>query len=87
MKPTFSMLWFNKWLTSEAQNIEEMAEILDQSANELRAMAWAGITLDGGAEGDCARLVTEDPEVAREFRLERDEDDDEWVDEDEDEEE
>lgn len=81
----FETLWRNKWLTSEAKSIDEMADTLEEAAERLREMSAKGVKLDvemGGVCDDYAFLVTEDPEVAKEFGLEEpfwdDEEDDEW---------
>lgn len=65
----YETLWRNKFLTLEAETVEQMAERLEAAARELREMAAAGVRLDGGADQDYARLVTEDLAVALEFGL------------------
>jgi hypothetical protein len=42
----FEMLWRNKWLTSNARSVGEMADELRAAADELEAMARAGVVLD-----------------------------------------
>jgi hypothetical protein len=69
----YEIVWRNKFLTTHCHTIEEMAQALSESAAELRAMAAAGVTLDGGQEDDYARLVTSDARVARRFRMEESE--------------
>ena len=41
-KARYEMLWKNKHLTVEAKNITEMADLLQDAANDLREMAAAG---------------------------------------------
>ena len=78
------MLWRNKWLTSDAKTIEDMIASLRQAAEHLDEMRTAGVTLDhtSGVGDDYAKLVTTDPDVARQFGMEEereylDEEDDE----------
>jgi hypothetical protein len=68
----FEMTWRNKWLTSQAKSIGEMADALQAAADELRAMEAKGVVLAEGSdvEDDYATLVTEDPDVAGEFDFE-----------------
>jgi hypothetical protein len=65
----YSMTWRNKFLTTEAKTIGEMAEILEGAAEQLREMERAGVTLGDGAVDDYAQLETTDPEVAKKFGL------------------
>ena len=70
---TFTMLWRNKFLTTEATSIKEMAKILRESADQLDAMAKAGVVLSdnfGNVGDDYAYLETDDPEVAKQFEME-----------------
>jgi len=64
-------LWRNKWLTADAQTIDEMVSNLRQAAEDLDKMRAAGVTLDpeGGTADDYAYLVTTDPEVAKKFDM------------------
>jgi len=80
----YEQLWRNKWLTAGAASIGEMADLLQAAAEELRAMASRGVRLDGGGgqADDHARLVTDDPAVAREFGFDEEEPEDEGQDED-----
>src|SRR5262249_12095426 len=79
----YEQLWRNKWLTARAASIGEMADLLQAAAEELRAMAARGVRLDGGHQADDhARLVTDDPAVAREFGFDEEEPEDEGQDED-----
>jgi hypothetical protein len=78
----YEQLWRNKWLTAKAASIGEMADLLQAAAEELRAMAARGVRLDGGQADDHARLVTDDPTVAKEFGFDEEEPEDEGRDED-----
>ncbi len=64
-------LWRNKFLTTEARDIDEMISILHQSAETLRQMRADGIVLDpkGGTSDDYAHLVTTDPVIARKYDM------------------
>lgn len=66
-------IWRNKFLTMDAQTIDGMIEGLESALHELREMRSRGVVLDGGAEDDCAYLVTSDPEVASSFGFELEE--------------
>lgn len=74
----------NKWLTAEAESLEDMIEGLQCAADTLRLMLADGVTLDsgGGTSDDYAYLVTTDPVVAKKYDMhdERDfwENDDEY---------
>jgi hypothetical protein len=87
MKPNatvYSCWWRNKWLTADAQTIDDMIKMLEAAAAALRDMRDAGVTLDpqGDTQDDYARLITPDPAVAERFGFEdesqylEDEDDD-----------
>jgi hypothetical protein len=71
-------LWPNKLLTLEAKNIDDMLSTLQRAAAELQAMRDDGVTLDpgGGTADDYAYLVTTDPEIARKYDME--EEDEGW---------
>jgi hypothetical protein len=71
-------LWRNKLLTLEANTIDDMIATLQASAAELQAMRADGVTLDpdGGTADGYAYLVTNDPEVARKYGME--EEDEGW---------
>lgn len=70
----YVLIWRNKFLTTEATSIGEMAKILREASENLEAMEKAGVTLeDGGVEDDYAFLVTEDAKVAKNFGMEREE--------------
>jgi Nucleotidyl transferase of unknown function (DUF2204) len=64
-------LWRNKWLTAEAQSLEDMIQSLQAAVDTLRAMLADGVTLDpeGGTSHDYAYLVTTDPAVARKYDM------------------
>jgi len=73
----FIMLWRNKWLTSKAMTLQEMAGGLRSAAEKLEAMLKDGVTLDvavGGVADDYAHLVTTDPEIARKYDMQPEED-------------
>ncbi len=67
----YIQLWRNKFLTIEAKSIEEMIENLQAAGELLRRMRDDGVTLDpdGGTSDDYARLVTNDPEIARKYDM------------------
>jgi hypothetical protein len=74
----YTLTWRNKYLTSNAQNIDGMIAKLEAALAELRQMRDAGVTLgpSGPTEDDYAVLVTDDPLVAEKFgfdHLEEDE--------------
>jgi hypothetical protein len=69
-KPVYEMLWRNKFLTTEALTLDDMIMLLEHAVYELKKMRDAGVILEGGAEDDYARLVTSDPEVAKQFGME-----------------
>ncbi len=64
-------LWRNKFLTTNAQSLEDMIAGLSESVAALQAMRAAGVTLEvtGNTADDYAYLVTSDPEVARKFDM------------------
>jgi hypothetical protein len=68
-------LWRNKWLTSHAKSIDDMIEALNAAAAELDAMRADGVILEdhGGVSDDYADLVTTDPEVAKKYAMEPEE--------------
>ena len=73
----FITLWRNKWLTSQATTLQEMIIALRSSAEKLEAMLNDGVTLDvgvGGVGDDYAHLVTNDPEIARKYGMQPEED-------------
>lgn len=81
---TYTMLWRNKWLTSNAIDIDEMIDAFKDATAFLEEMKAAGVTLnpDSGIDDDHAELVTEDKEVADKYGFGNEEDfwdDDEWT--------
>jgi hypothetical protein len=71
----YTLLWLSKYLTIDAQSIDEMIAKLEDEVVQLKAMRDAGVTLDGsgGTEDGYASLVTENPEVAKKFGFEEEE--------------
>src|SRR5579883_916779 len=76
--------WRNKWLTSDAQSIDDMIAGLRRAANELGKMKRAGVMLDPNSdiESDYADLVTNDQEVAERFGFDGPDEDEEGGEED-----
>jgi hypothetical protein len=64
---TYELLWRNKFLTINAETIDDMIDTLQGATDELRAMRDAGITLAHGQEDDYATFITEDKELAERF--------------------
>lgn len=64
-------IWRNKFLTLEANSIDEMIDSLNEACDLLRRMRDDGVTLDtaGGTGDDYAHLVTTDPDVARKYDM------------------
>src|SRR5262245_47482057 len=71
-RPIYQQTWRNKWLTSEAETIGDMAEALQGAVDRLRAMEARGVRLrdSGSVTDDYAVLETDDPDVADEFGFE-----------------
>ena len=67
--PRYEYLWRNKWLTANAETIDDMIEILQSAVDELQAMRDAGVWLEnnGSQEDDYAFLYTDDKAVAEKF--------------------
>jgi hypothetical protein len=67
----YELLWRNKWLTSEAQSIDDMIAKLREAANELEAMKQDGVVLnpEGGTFDDYASLITTDEKVAEKYGM------------------
>lgn len=67
----YIQLWRNKFLTIQAQSIDEMIESLQDAADTLRRMRDDGVTLHnlGGTADDYSQLVTTDPGVARKYDM------------------
>ena len=69
----FTGTWRNKFLTSEANSPEEMAELLRNAADQLEAMAKDGIEFGFlGAEDDHIDYSTDDPALAHKYHMEPD---------------
>ena len=85
METRYYLIWRNKFLTVDAESIEDMIAGLEGAALQLREMQEAGVWLDGGAEDDYAYLVTEDEDVAVEYGFEEEEEEPEYDGSDEDE--
>ncbi len=64
-------LWRNKWLTAEANSIDDMVISLREAADLLAAMRADGVALDpeGGTADDEAYLVTTDLDVAKKYDM------------------
>jgi len=64
-------IWRNKFLTTDAQSIEDMVISLSNAVERLKAMLADGVSLDpnGGTGDDYAYLVTTDLEVARKYGM------------------
>src|SRR5262245_25531084 len=74
-KKFYELTWRNKWLTAEADTIDDMIAAFQNTADEFREMKAAGVVLDNGdgsASNDYARLVLEttDPAVPERFGFE-----------------
>lgn len=71
-------IWRNKFLTLDAANIDDVIAALQGAVTELQTMRNDGVTLDpsGGTADDYAYLVTTDPEIARKYGME--EEDEGW---------
>ncbi len=67
----YIQLWRNKFLTVDAQNIDDMISVLQDAAETLKKMRDDGVTLDpeGGTSDDYAYLVTTNPEVAKKYDM------------------
>ena len=84
----YSLIWRNKWLTSDCKSLKEMVEALRGAADMLEGMDKDGIQLDSeGVEDDYANLGTDDEMIAKKYDMEEMEDEDEEWDEDDGEEE
>lgn len=71
-KMRYVTLWRNKWLTADAQTVEDMVRSLRAAAAKLEAMRQDGVTLAldlGGIGDDYAHLVTTDLEVAKKYDM------------------
>lgn len=67
----FMDIWRNKFLTLDAQSIDDMIAVLQEAADTLKAMRADGVVLDpaGGTADDYAYLVTTDPEIAKKYGM------------------
>src|SRR5262249_13164683 len=81
----YTTTWRNKWLTANAESIEDMIASLRAAADELEEMRKAGVYLDdnGSVADDYALLVTHDHTVAKRFGMDTEPDDDDDTDDDE----
>jgi hypothetical protein len=78
---TYEMIWRNKWLTADAETIDDMINRLQEAANKLKEMKDAGIILNnsgGSCADDYAFFETTDEEVAKRFELQEREDEEEF---------
>lgn len=69
-KKRYSLLWRNKFLTTDCKSLSEMQAALAEAADQLGKMAADGVALEGGVEDDYAELVTTDPKVAKKYGME-----------------
>jgi hypothetical protein len=71
VKRRYVLLWRNKFLTTDAKDISDMAAQLKRAADELARMQADGVTLnpDGGTSDDYALLITEDADVAAKYEM------------------
>ena len=74
----YTMTWRNKYLTTDAQSIEDMVVALQGAVESLTRMGKYGIVYETGAEDDHALLVTTDQEVAIVFGFEEETEDEEY---------
>ncbi len=73
---TYEMLWRNKWITADAESIDDMIAMLSAAIGELREMKAAGLKGDfEGAGDDYIFFRTTDSKVAEKFGLYELEDD------------
>lgn len=75
-------LWRNKFLTTDAQSIDDMIDTLRAAAETLASMHADGVVLEpnGGVADDYGYLVTTDPDVPKKYDMH---DESEFLDEDE----
>ena len=68
----FILLWRNKWLTAEAETIDDVINIFEGTTNHFRAMRDAGVILDpeSGISDDYAQFITTDKDVAEKWGFE-----------------
>jgi len=79
MEKQFSYVWRNKFLTLDAESIDDMIAGLEGAADYLQQMKDAGVVLDPNSDigHDFAMLVTSDPSVAERFDFDPDEEEEE----------
>lgn len=80
----FGTLWRNKWLTADAETLQDMIGGLRSAADTLAAMLADGVVLDpedGGVSDDYAYLITTNPEVAKKYDMDEEEADEDEFDE------
>ena len=67
----YVQIWRNKFLTIDANNLNEMISSLQGAAATLQAMLADGVILDpkGGTGDDYAYLVTTDPVIAKKYDM------------------
>lgn len=67
----YLLLWRNKFLTTEAKSLAEMAASLSQAAATLNAMLADGVQLEenGGVTEDYAYLITTNLEIAKKYDM------------------
>lgn len=67
----FLRLWRNKFLTVDAQSLDEMVAILRDAVATLQEMQADGVVLEtpGGTADDYAYLVTTDPVIAKKYEM------------------
>ena len=63
--------WRNKFLTTQAQSLEQLIHLLRSAVDELDQMRKEGVVLDEGSGigDDYLRLVTTDPQVAEKYSM------------------
>jgi hypothetical protein len=69
----YTLVWRNKFLTTQATSIGEMAKALEAAAQELREMEREGVTLKGQVADGHPVFVTTNFDVARKFGIEKEE--------------
>lgn len=82
----YERVWRNKFLTLDAESLDEMVNELEAAAAELRDLRETGkVWLDDGAGDDYATLYTDDQAIAEAHGFDRVEDEDDEDDEEDDE--
>lgn len=67
---TYETIWRNKWLTSEAQSIDNMIETLTAAVEELKEMKQDGLEGEfDGAVDDYIFFYTKDPVKAQKYGM------------------